>query len=165
VKYNFFKVFHLIGIVTWLGPALGGYYMILYALLSHQRDIELWLRQEYLSLIYIEIAGFMVIIFSGLLMLIATRWALLSTWWLRTKIALAVFIFIPLELTQIYLYYNPLKKALSTGIGIEEATLMFDRFSIFSVVLLSITVPATFVFAVFKPVRKAKGNERDRLNN
>lgn len=156
MKYNLFKVFHLVGIVTWLGPALGGYYMILYALLSHEREIEFWLRQEYLSLIYIEIAGFLVIIFSGLLMVIATQWALLGKRWLQIKMALLLLIFLPLEFFQVYLYHKPLSEAFSSGIGIVETSRMFDRFSVFSIVVLSIAVPVTFVFAVFKPGEENK---------
>jgi uncharacterized membrane protein len=154
MNYNLLKLLHIIGIVTWLGPSLGGYYMIIFSFLTHQSEIELWLRQEYLSLVYIEIAGFLVIVLSGLLMLISSKWALLSQLWLRIKGLIVIFIFIPLELIQLYIYNGPLKKAFISGTGIKEAALMFDRFSVFAIIIITLTVPAVMALGIFKPLKK-----------
>jgi hypothetical protein len=154
MKYNIFKLLHILGIVTWLGPSLGGYYMIIFSLLSNQREIELWLRQEYLFLVHIESAGLLLIVLSGILMVISTSWTLLKQFWLRMKILIVFLVFVPFELIQLYLYQGPLREAFSSGIGIEEAILMFDRFSVLCIVLFSLAVPAVLVLAIFKPERK-----------
>jgi len=81
--YNLFKLFHIIGIVTWLGPSSGGFLLIFLSRLSKQGEVEMWLIQEYLSLIYVETAGLFIIILSGLGMLIASNWVLNTQLWLK----------------------------------------------------------------------------------
>jgi hypothetical protein len=151
MKYKLFKLFHITGIVIWLGPSTGGFLMILFARLLKQGDVEIWLRQEYLSLIHLEVAGLFIIILSGLGMLISSRWELLVQIWLRIKGVIVVFIFLPLELIQLYLYHEHLKKAFTSGEGIKEAVLLFDRFSVIAFILLAITVPVVLVMGIFKP--------------
>ena len=93
MKYNLFKLFHIIGIVMWLGPSLGGFWMIIISRLSKQSEIEIWLRQAYLSLIYVETTGLFIIILSGLGMLVSSKGVLLTQLWLRIKVFIVVLIF------------------------------------------------------------------------
>jgi hypothetical protein len=153
-RYSVFKLFHLIGVVLWLGPSTGAYYMIIFSIANGQRTIELWLRQHYVSFVHFELLGLFLIIASGLLMVIAMRWVLLRQWWLKMKIYIALTIFIPLEVIQLYMYHFSIMKAFKTGIGIKEATIRFDWFTVIALVLLTLTVPAVFILGVFKPVRK-----------
>ena len=125
--------------------------MILFSHLSNQGEIELWLRQEYLSFIHLEVAGLLVIISSGLLMIFASNWVLLKQWWLRIKKLIVIICFIPLELIQLYLYRSVINKAFITGEGIHEAIWLFDRFSVISIFILTITVPAVLMLGIFKP--------------
>ena len=155
MKYNLFKLFHIIGIVAWLGPSLGGFLMIFLSHLSNQSVVEIWLRQEYISLIYIETTGLFIIILSGLGMLLSSKWILRTQLWLRIKGFIVVLIFSPLELIQLYLYHGHLKEAFASGTGIKEAILLFDRFSVIAFVLLAITVPVVLIMGIFKPVRKS----------
>ena len=154
MKYNLFKLFHIIGIVTWLGPSSGGFLLIFLSRLSKQGEVEMWLIQEYLSLIYVETAGLFIIILSGLGMLIASNWVLNTQLWLRVKKVIVVLIFIPLELIQLYLYHEHLKKAFASGAEIKEAILLFDRFCLIAFILLAITVPVVLLMGILKPVRK-----------
>jgi hypothetical protein len=153
-RYGFFKLFHLIGVVLWLGPSTGAYYMIIFSMVDEQRSIELWLRQHYISFVHFELLGLFLIIASGLLMILAMQGALLRQWWLKMKIYIAGIIFIPLEAIQLYLYHVRMNKAFKTGMGIREATALFDWFSVVAIVLLTLTVPAIFVLGVFKPEKK-----------
>jgi hypothetical protein len=162
MKYNLFKLFHIIGIVLWLGPSSGGFLMIFFSRLLKQGEVEIWLRQEYLSLIYLETTGLFIIILSGLGMLISSKWVLLTQLWLRIKGFIVVLIFLPLELIQLYLYHEYLKKAFISELGIEEAILLFNRFSVIAFILLAITVPVVLIMGVFKPVRRSHISEEDK---
>ncbi len=129
--------------------------MIIISRLSKQSEIEIWLRQAYLSLIYVETTGLFIIILSGLGMLVSSKWVLLTQWWLRIKVFIVVLIFSPLELIQLNLYHKHLKAAFTSGAGIKEAILLFDRFCVISFILLAITVPVVLIMGIFKPVRKS----------
>jgi hypothetical protein len=140
----------------WLGPSLGGFWMIILSRLSKQSEVEIWLRQEYLSLIDVETTGLFIIILSGLGMLVSSKWVLLTQLWLKIKGFIVVLIFLPLvELIQLNLYHKHLKEAFTTGAGIKEAILLFDRFCVISIILLAITVPVVLIMGIFKPVRKS----------
>jgi uncharacterized membrane protein len=154
MRYNLFKLFHIVGIVAWLGPSTGVYYMIIYSVLLKESAVEIWLRQQYLSLINIQIAGLIILISSGVLMVIATGWVILKQWWLRTKVFIVVAIFIPLELIQVFLYHSKLMTALEKGTGFEYSIQLFDAFSVFSIALLTIAVPLVLVLSIFKPEKK-----------
>ncbi|HDY89781.1 MAG TPA: hypothetical protein ENH82_16905 [bacterium] len=154
MKYNLFKLFHIIGIVTWLGPSSGGFLLIFLSRLSKHGEVEMWLRQEYLSLIYVETAGLFIIILSGLGMLISSKWVLYTQLWLIVKRFIVILIFIPLELIQLYLYHEHLKKAFASGVGIQETILLFDRFCVIAFILLAITVPVVLIMGILKPIRK-----------
>jgi hypothetical protein len=154
MKYKLFKLFHIIGIVTWLGPSSGGFLLIFLSRLSKQGDIEIWLIREYLSLIYVETAGLFIIILSGMGMLIASNWVLNAQLWLKVKKIIVALIFLPLEFIQLYLYHEHLKKAFDSGTEIQEAILLFDRFCVTAFILLVITIPVVLIMGILKPVRK-----------
>jgi uncharacterized membrane protein len=152
-KYNTLKLFHIIGIVVWLGPSTGAYYMVLFAHLSEQHSIELWLRQQYLPFIQLETAGLLVLLSSGVLMIIASQWTLLNQWWLKAKVFTVISVFIPLELIQLYLYRSALNSAFNSGSGLGDAIWLFDRFSVIAIAVLTIAVPLVLFLSVFKPDR------------
>jgi hypothetical protein len=152
-KHNVLKLFHILGIVIWLGPSTGAYYMILFAHLSGQKATELWLRQHYLPFIHLETAGLLVILASGVLMVISALQAFLSQWWMKAKILTVISVFIPLELIQLYFYRSVLNPAFSTGRGVSDAIWQFDRFSALAIVVLTIAVPLVLVLSIFKPNR------------
>lgn len=153
MKYNFFKLIHVAGMVTWLGPSTGGSIMVYLSQSSKQSVIELWLRQEYLLLIHIETAGLIIIILSGLGMLLSSAETLRGELWIKIKSYIVMSVFLPLELIQLYLYHGSLKTAFSSEQGLREAISLFDRFSVTAFVLLAITVPVVFIMGIFKPGR------------
>jgi uncharacterized membrane protein len=164
MKYNFFKLIHITGLVTWLGPSTGGFIMVYLSLSSEQIVIELWLRQKYLSLVHIETAGLIIIIVSGLGMLLSSAETLRGKSWIKIKGYIVILVFVPLELVQLYLYHVPFKKAFASGQGLQEAILLFDRFSVIAFVLLAITVPVVFIMGIFKPDRSKKSRDTSRQN-
>lgn len=151
MKYNLFKLFHIAALVVWLGPSTGGYLLILVSHIHKQPEVEMWLRSEYLSLIYIETTGFLLLLSSGLGMLYVSQWALLKQWWLRTKLAIVLIAILPIVVVQFYIYQRFIKRVFTTGTGIEDAIYLYDRFSILAFLILALAVPAVFWLAVFKP--------------
>lgn len=153
-KHNTLKLFHIIGIVIWLGPGTGAYYMILFAHLSGQKATELWLRQHYLPFIHLETAGLLVLLASGVLMVISAQQAFLSQWWMKGKILTVLSVVIPLELIELYFYRSVLNPAFSTGRGVSDAIWQYDRFSALAIVVLTVTVPLILFLSIFKPSRQ-----------
>jgi uncharacterized membrane protein len=164
MKYNFFKLIHITGIVTWLGPSTGGFILIYLSQSSEQSAIELWLRQEYLSLVHIETAGLIIIILSGLGMLYSSAATLRAKSWIKIKGYIILTVFLPLELIQLYLYQGSLKTAFASGQGLREAISLFDTFSVIAFVLLAITVPVVFIMGIFKPDWSNKRRDTCRQN-
>lgn len=158
MNHNLFKLFHIVAIVIWLGPSTGGYLLILISHIHKQPEVEMWLRREYVSLIYIETTGFLMLLSSGLGMLYSSRWALLKQWWLRTKLAIILIAILPIVALQFYIYHIRVKRAFMTGKGMEEAIFLYDRFSIVAFLILALAVPAVFWLAVFKPKGKELPN-------
>ncbi len=156
MKYNVFKLFHIVGIAAWLGSGITGYFLILYSRISDQAEVELWLRQEYLSVIRIDATGLLIITASGLGMLAASKWTLLKQHWLRIKVYIALVVFAPLEFLQFYLYNFSINNASSADISVKQAFLTFDRFSVIAIIILTITVPVVLVLGVFKPFKSGE---------
>jgi len=151
MKYKFFKLIHIAAVALWLGPSTGGYFMIMASHLNNEAAIEMWLRKEYIFLIYFESASFLIIVLSGLGMIRSTNWEILKAQWLRIKLSIIIFSIVPLVFSQIYLYEMVVKRAFMAGIGVEEAIYLYDGFSKTAFLVLFIAIPSVFALAVFKP--------------
>jgi len=144
------KIFHLWGLVLWLGPSTGGYILITFARAQDRGYIVYWLFREYVKLVDAEAVGLIILVVSGLTMRLSTP-ALKKARWLKYKLAIVFPIFIPLEIIQLYIYHNVVFRAFSSGKGMTEAMALYDRFTLVSVIILFITIPAVFVLAVVRP--------------
>ncbi len=148
--YKIAKIFHLTGLILWLGPSTGGFLVLLSARLRGQETVALWLFKEYIRLIEIEAIGLLILVLSGLTMRSLAP-ALKRAAWLRYKLRIVFPVFIPLELSQLYIYHFIVDKAFLSGKGIAEAIALYDRFMVFSAVILILAVPAVFILAVLRP--------------
>lgn len=148
--YKTAKIFHLTGLVLWLGPSTGGYILLLLARYRHEAPVEAWLFKEYLNLIHLEAFGLATLVCSGLAMRLSMR-ALGTALWLKRKLFIVFPVFIPFEALQLYIYHSVVKRAFLTGAGVAEAIALYDRFSIISFVILGVSVPVVFYLAVFRP--------------
>ena len=148
--YRSAKLFHLAGLVLWLGPSTGGYLLILLARSDGGPAIELWLMREYLHLIHIETLGLFMLLASGATMRRAQR-GLARERWLKVKLVIVFLVFIPLEAAQLVIYYMVVKRAFLTGVLIDEAFELYWKFSLFAAVVLAVTIPPVFYLAVFRP--------------
>lgn len=148
------KIFHLFGLVLWLGPSTGGYVLLIFARAEGRSHIAWWLFTEYVKLVDAEAAGLTLLVVSGLTMLFSTP-ALKKARWLRYKLMMVFPVFVPLELAHLFIYHIVVFKAFSSGRGMAAAMALYDRFAFVSAVILFMTIPAVFMLAVFKPWNKA----------
>lgn len=148
--YKTAKLFHLTGLILWLGPSTGGYLLLLLSRHRHEQTTGLWLFKEYINLIHIEALGLAVLISSGLTMRSASP-ELKKAGWLKIKLFIVFSVFVPLELIQLYIYERVVKNAFLTGTGIEDSISLYGTFSRVSFIFLAIAVPAVFFLAVFRP--------------
>ncbi len=149
------KIFHLWGLVLWLGPSAGGYILLTFARVQDRSYIAYWLFREYVKLVDAEALGLILLVASGLTMRLASP-ALKKARWLKYKLMIVFPVFIPLELIQLYIYHTVVFRAFSSGKGMAEAIALYDRFTFISVVILFVTIPAVFILAVLRPFGENK---------
>ena len=86
MSYDLLKLAHLVAVILWIGPALGGYIVLFRvwrrgdeaAITSAEEDCERVLRLEH--------AAFLLLVVSGVAMLASTDWALLQPGWMAQKL-------------------------------------------------------------------------------
>jgi hypothetical protein len=150
MAYRLAKIFHLLGLVTWLGPSTGGYLLVLLARHEASSAATLWLLVEYTTLIHVEAAGLGLLIASGAAMRLLAP-TLKHAGWLKIKILKVFCVVVPLEAGQLVIYHRLVRPAAAAGEGVAEALRVFDLFSLVAVVILAPTVAGIFYLAVFRP--------------
>lgn len=150
--YKGAKFIHLAGLVLWLGPSTGAYLLIMLARAGERGSIELWLMEEYLNLLHLEVFGLVLLIISGTIMRLSSP-PLAQAYWLKLKLFIVFLFFVPVEAAQYLLYHLVVKKAFATGASIPAAVKLFDNFSVAIIAPLAAAIAAVFFLAVFKPER------------
>ena len=156
MSFHGVKFLHLAGLVLWLGPSAGGYFLMMTARLRGDDTAWLWLLREYLSLVYMEAGGLLVLVLSGAVML-AKRPAYRKAAWLKIKLVIVFAAFVPLEAAALLIYRLRVYPAVKAGAPLDEAILLFDRFSLVAGAVLALAVPAVMCLAVFKPWARKDG--------
>jgi len=149
--YRLAKAIHVAGLVLWLGPSSGGYYLIVTSEMEGKVAMALWLREQYINLIHLEAIGLLLLLASGVAMVATAQRALIRERWFRIKVTIVAVIFIPLEVIQLYLYHWYVTVALASEVGIEESIRLFDRFSLIALLLFIPALPSVLYLAIFKP--------------
>lgn len=157
--YRVAKVFHLAGLVTWLGPSTGAFLLFYASRWEGRAEVAGWVLYRYPDLVHLETLGLVVLLLSGAVMR-STAPALKGAWWLKVKLLVVFLIFLPLEAMQLLLFHLKVIPALSGGGFLAPggpaagALTLLDRFNLFAVIILAVTVPLVFYLAVFRPVRR-----------
>lgn len=156
--YEIAKIFHLAGLVIWLGPSTGGYILVLLARQEGNLPATLWVLEEYGKLMNIEALGLFVLIASGTAMRLSDT-MLSRARWLKVKLITVFCVFVPLEIGQLLIYHLQLKPAFRTGKGLNLALDVFDTFSIAALIILVPTIAWVFYLAVLRPAfgKREKG--------
>lgn len=157
--FQFSKLVHLVGVIIWIGPSLGGFWMLLQAEKSGDERLEIWARRRFEWLVNIEHVGLLLLLAGGIGMLYSTGWAALEYMrWFQWKLGIVVLVILPLEVADVAMVNFVLGRALRE---IPEdggyttrylaAVRSYKRFVMFSVVVLGVVLPLIFWLAVWKP--------------
>jgi hypothetical protein len=98
------KVVHLGALIVWLGPS-GGAWLVLVLERRKCGDPSVashYLYRGFLKLLWIQHAGVLVLLGSGLLLLYLYGFALLEYRWLQLKLLLVLLVILPIELGDIW---------------------------------------------------------------
>lgn len=143
---RFLLLFHLIGVIAWLGPSVGAWLMVLQARREGHgiRALEWFeriVRLEHAGLALLLVTGVGMLVFYGL-------WPPRS--WLLWKLGLVVLIVVPIEIGDLYLSHLWLPRALK-GPEPEGVATHYERWLWRAGVPLLLTAFAILLLAVFKP--------------
>lgn len=152
------KLVHLIGLIVWIGPSLGGFWVLLQAEKSGDERLEIWVRRRFERLVNLEHLGLLVLIAGGIGMTWATEWAPFRLEWFQWKMAIVVGVILPLEVADVAMVNLVMARALRE---IPEdggyttrylaAVRAYKRFIMASIVILAVALPSVFWLAVWKP--------------
>lgn len=118
MSYETIKVLHLLAVILWIGPALGGYIVL----------ARVWARQEATairlaeadceSVLKLEHAAFLALVATGITLLATADFALIQTEWMRRKIAIfaAIALF---ECFDIWVSHVVIPRALQAAGGVD----------------------------------------------
>jgi len=160
--YLVFKVMHIIGIILWIGPPLGAYWIHLKSFSSEgnadEEKFEIRIRKAFVGVLTIEHTGLIILLTGALSMLQYTDWKLLDLFWIKGKLLMLLFIIIPIEILDIWWGQLAISMAIKKIKGdriTPELRRIFKRYDILvfaSIPALIVTWFFFFLLAVLKPV-------------
>src|SRR6059058_4342504 len=81
-----FQALHLLGLLVWIGPSLGGYYLLLAARRSGDPKLLDWVRRRWQTILNVEHLGLALVLGSGLARAAALGWLAHLPAWLALKL-------------------------------------------------------------------------------
>lgn len=157
---------HLASVIMWLGPTTAGYLLIRRLERDRRegrplpREQELWVWRRFETLLRIEHGAFAALVVFGLARLAAIGLEPLEVLrlgprWLQAKLAITLFVLLPVEIHDVWLSHIALPRLLGrleSGSGDVAAELSpHVRFLARGVWLFAILVPSLLLLATFRP--------------
>jgi uncharacterized membrane protein len=145
------KAFHLLGVICWIGPMMGGWWMLARADKSGSPETIRWARKAFLPLVHIEHLGFAMWLGFGLWMAVRMPYVL-SFGWMHAKLAIIGGLILPIELWDIAVSHGALPKAMKSGdnAAIDAAIAKHRMLCKVSVMFL---IPATIAIVILAAAR------------
>ncbi|KPJ95906.1 MAG: hypothetical protein AMJ55_02905 [Gammaproteobacteria bacterium SG8_15] len=159
--FSFIKLLHISGLILWLGPSGGAWLLVqLSKRRLDQQSVEFnELYRDFVKFFWIEHLGLVLLLGSGILLLSIYGFAALDWAWIQLKIALVVFILLPIEAVDIWFGHVRLPGQFSTRQEITAETtkmkpvrLYERRFVPISLPILLVTIVVIMWLAIDKPV-------------
>lgn len=93
---------HLLSLLAWLGPSVGGTYIYLAARRQGNPTLISWSLRQSLALYNLEHLSFLAVLFTGITLLAGSGWAFLAAPWFLWKLGLVAGLIIPVEIWDVY---------------------------------------------------------------
>ncbi|MDA8065034.1 MAG: hypothetical protein M0031_05955 [Thermaerobacter sp.] len=107
ISYHSFFLLHILGLLVWLGPSTGGYYVYWSARRAGPTSLVIWTMKRAHVLYDVEHVGLALLLIGGAGMLATGRWVV--SWppqpgdgWLVLKLILVAAVILPFEALDIY---------------------------------------------------------------
>jgi hypothetical protein len=155
------KLLHIGGLILWLGPSGGAWLLVqLSKRRLDQQSIEYKeLYRDFLNFFWVQHLGLFLLLGSGVLLLSMYGYAALDWTWIQFKIALVLFVVLPIEAMDIWFGHRKLPRQFSSQNrkidSIKKMTpleLYEHRFVPVSLPILLVTVIVIMWLAIAKPI-------------
>ncbi len=156
MPYLAWKLLHLAGIVLWIGPPLGAFWMQIWVLCDLSPEMEIRFRRAFAHILTIEHIGLAFLISGAAGMVLSTGVEMLDVFWMKGKLALFLCVIIPMEILDIWWGQAAVFRVLrgATDSVTDEMRVVFRRYDLFTkicVPFLLVSWAGFFYLAVFKP--------------
>lgn len=158
---SFVKLLHIAGLILWLGPSGGAWLLVQLSKrrLDQQSTEYRELYRDFVKFFWVEHFGLLLILGSGVLLALMYGNTLLALKWFQLKIALVLFVLLPLEVIDIWFGHIRLPDQLSsqkrdTKVKTKSNALeLYERrFVPIALPILLLTVIIIMWLAIAKPV-------------
>ncbi len=104
------KVVHLGALVVWLGPSGGVWLVLMQARreTGEPSQVTHYLYKGFLRILWLEHLGFVAVLATGLVMLHMYGSGAMANHWIRLKLAVVVFVILPIEITDLWFSHRAL---------------------------------------------------------
>jgi uncharacterized membrane protein len=110
-----FQALHLFGLLLWIGPSLGGYFMLRSAQRTGDAKLIGWVRARWQTILIVEHLGLLLTLAAGLARAWSLGWLPDPPVWLTLKLLLIGVAVIPLELLDVFVAHFWVRPALGRG--------------------------------------------------
>lgn len=152
--YVVYKVMHLLALAAWLGPAFGGYWLLITIGKNADAHLKKILERRFEQVVRAEHGAFLILLATGVALLHEAHWEFWGQPWFMHKMILVIFVVL-IEIAD-YLVSNHMCQRLleSNEDAASPAWIKWQRlrfyFYTISVPLLFILVPLIMALAVRK---------------
>lgn len=150
-----FQALHLLGLLLWIGPSLGGYYMVRAARASRDGLLIAWVAERWQRVLLVEHLGLLLVLATGLARAAILGWLAHPPIWLFLKMMLVGVFVVPIELMDLWVagfWVAPALRRPRDKSALARTLQLQDRFTAWTSLPLAATLIAILVLVVWKPI-------------
>lgn len=146
-----FQALHLFGLLLWIGPSLGGYFVLRAARRTGDPGLLRWVRLRWQTLLGAEHIGLAIVLLAGLARAWTLGWLASPPLWLVLKLLLVGLLVIPIELFDIWVAVRVRRAIRRAGPDLDRRLAIQDRVTDYSALPLALVLIAVVYLVVWKP--------------